>query len=332
MTELHHHDHEHVGGVRGVLREIFRPHGHDPSDAIDSTLEASERGIRAVKISFAALMVTAVLQAGVIVLTGSVALLADTIHNFSDALTAVPLFVAFRLARRAPTRRFTYGFGRVEDLAGLFVIAMISLSAAIAAVEAVHRLLHPQSLDHVGWIALAGVVGFVGNELVALFRIREGNAIGSAALVADGHHARTDGFTSLAVVAGAIGVWLGFPAADPIAGLLISVAIVAVLISAGRAVFLRLLNGIDPHVVDEIHHQASHVPGVRSVEQVRARWEGHRIRAELAIDVDPACDIGRAHRIAHDVERRLVHRISHLDAANVHVGPARPSRDAVSAP
>src|SRR5712692_5339769 len=198
----HADDHDHRRGVKGMVLAIFAPHSHAAADSMDTVLESSERGIRAVKISFTALLTTSAFQLAVIIASGSVALLADTIHNFSDALTAIPLFIAFRLARRAPTRRYTYGFGRAEDLAGLFVISMITLSAIIAAVEAIRRLLSPPDVTYLGWVAAAGIIGFIGNELVALYRIREGNAIGSAALVAGGYHARTDGFTSLAVVAG----------------------------------------------------------------------------------------------------------------------------------
>ena len=133
-------------------REIFRPHSHDAADSLDTALEASERGLRAVKISFAALMVTALVQVVIIWATGSVALLADTIHNFSDALTAIPLFIAFRLSRRPPTRRYTYGYRRAEDLAGVFVIAMIALSAVIAAYEAIDRLIHPRPITNIGWL------------------------------------------------------------------------------------------------------------------------------------------------------------------------------------
>jgi cation diffusion facilitator family transporter len=323
------HDHEHATGLNGIVLGIFAPHSHDAADSIDTALESSRRGIRAVKISFVALLITSLLQLGVILISGSIALVADAIHNFSDALTAIPLFIAFRLARRPPTRRYTYGFGRAEDLAGMFVILMITLSAIIAAVEAIHRLVSPHSITHLGFVAAAGVIGFLGNELVALYRIREGNAIGSAALVADGYHARTDGFTSLAVVAGAIGVWAGFDRADAIAGLVISIAIIAVLRVAVVEVFRRLMNGVDPKLVDRIEHEATHVPGVANVRDVRVRWEGHRLRADLAVTVDPDINVGDAHEIAHAVEHELIHRVSHLDGASVHVEPDGPTGDAV---
>jgi len=322
------HDHAHPSGLKGIALAIFAPHSHDVADAIDTALESSERGIRAVKISFVVLAITSLFQLGVIIVSGSVALLADTIHNFSDALTAVPLFIAFRLARRAPTRRYTYGYGRAEDLAGLFVIAMIALSVIVAAAEAISRFVSPHGVNHLGWVVAAGVIGFLGNEIVALYRIREGNAIGSAALVADGYHARTDGFTSLAVVVGAIGVWLGWSAADPVAGLLISIAILAVLRSAALGVLRRLMNGVDPALVDRIEQEAGHTAGVRGVHQVQVRWEGHRLRAELAIGIDPGLDVTAAHVVAHDVEHDLLQHIAHLDAAVVHVEPDPQEADA----
>jgi cation diffusion facilitator family transporter len=327
----HGHDLDHAHGLKGIVAGIFAPHSHDAADSLDSALESSRRGIRAVKISFVVLLVTSALQLAVIAISGSIALVADTIHNFSDALTAIPLFIAFRLARRPPTRRYTYGYGRAEDLAGLFVISMIALSAIVAAIEAIRRLITPHSISHLGFVAAAGIIGFLGNEIVALYRIREGNAIGSAALVADGYHARTDGFTSLAVVLGATGVAAGFKAADPIAGLVISIAILAVLRVAIIEVFRRLMNGVDPELVDRVERTAAEVPGVASVEPVQIRWEGHRLRADLSIAVSSTLTITDGHKIAHAVEHRLLHRIPHLDGAAVHVEPVGPERDAAHA-
>ena len=326
MTEQHGHDHqhghEHPRGLRGVLLDIFRPHSHDSAASIDTALEANQRGIRAVKISFAALMVTSVVQLVIVVVTGSVALLADTIHNFSDALTAVPLFLAFRLSQRPPNNRYTYGYRRAEDFAGLFVIAMIALSAVIAGWEAVDRLINPRPIDHLGVLFVAGIVGFLGNELVALYRIREGDAIGSAALVADGYHARTDGFTSLAVAIGAFGVWVGFDRADPIVGLGISIAIFAVLRGAVRQVWYRLMDAVDPAIVDRIEQSAATVPGVAAIHAVQARWLGHRLVAELNVAVDGTLAVAQGHAIAAEVSHRLLHDVRHLDEAHVHIDPA----------
>jgi cation diffusion facilitator family transporter len=325
----HHHDHQHGGehptGLRAGLREIFAPHSHDASDSIDDALESSEIGIRAVKISLIALGSTAAFQVVILVMSGSIALAADTIHNFSDALTAIPLWIAFVLGRRAATRRYTYGYGRAEDLAGLFVILMIALSAIIAGYEAVRRLIHPLAIDHLGWVVAAGVVGFLGNELVAVYRIGVGRRIGSAALVADGLHARTDGFTSLAVVFGAIGVWLGFPLADPIVGLIITVAIVAVLRTAVRDVFRRLLDGVDPALVDSAEQALAREPGVIAVRSVRMRWIGHRLHADAELDIAPDTSLTDAHQVAHSAEHTLTHAVPKLASALIHAYPAATS-------
>jgi len=321
-THDHDHDHDHQSGLRGAVKEIFAPHSHDSADSIDSALESSAAGIRAVKVSLLVLGVTAIAQIVIVTVSGSIALAADTIHNFSDALTAVPLWIAFALSTKAATRRYTYGFGRVEDLAGLFVVAMIALSAAIAGFEAIERLIHPQPVVQLGWVALAGVAGFIGNEWVALYRIRVGRRIGSAALVADGLHARTDGFTSLAVVVGAGGVALGFPLADPIVGLIITVAILAVLRTAVRDVFRRLVDGVDPHLVDTAEAVLAAREGVQSVHSVRLRWIGHRLHADAELDVDPTLSLAAAHRIAHDSEHDLTHALPKLASAMIHAYPA----------
>ena len=320
----HHHehaDHDHGGSwsrIRHAASELFGGHSHDAADQVDQALEADARGRRALWISLLVLAVTALLQAIVVALTGSVALLGDTLHNVADALTAVPLLVAFWLARRPANDRFTYGYGRAEDLAGLFVVAMIALSSILAGWEAIRRLLHPQDVTHVWAVAAAGVIGFLGNEVVAQYRIRVGRQIGSAALVADGLHARTDGFTSLAVLVGALGVAAGFPLADPIVGLVITVAILVLLRSAVRDVFRRLMDGVDPALVHGAEHALASVPGVLGVRRVRMRWMGHSLHADAVLDVDPAVDLAQAHRIAHDAEEHLKRAIPRVSEAAVH--------------
>ena len=306
----------------GHSHEHGRGHTHDHAGRVDDALRDSDAGIRAVKISLVVLTVTAALQIAIVFASGSVALLADTIHNFSDALTAIPLWIAFSLSRRSATKRYTYGLGRAEDLAGLFVVGVIALSAIVAAVEAVHRLIHPAPLSHLGWVAAAGLVGFLGNELVALYRIRVGKRIGSAALRADGMHARADGLTSLAVVAGVAGVALGFPQADPIVGLLIAGAIVVVMVVAARDVFARLLDSVDPALVDTAYDTLSRQPGVLGVQRVRMRWVGLRLDADVELDVSPQLSLRQAHELAHEAEHALAHAIPKLDTAVVHAYPA----------
>lgn len=279
----HEHRHEHRGGVRGLLHDLFVPHTHDAADSVDDALEASREGVRALKVSLVALLATSLIQFVLVTVTESVALLADTVHNLSDALTAVPLWIAFALARRPASRRYTYGYGRAEDLAGLFIVVVVLLSAIVAAWQSTDRLLHPHTPTNLGWLALAGLIGFAGNESVAIYRIRVGRRISSAALVADGVHARTDGFTSLAVLLGAAGVWLGFPLADPIVGIVIAVAIFLLLIGTVRSIGRRLMDGIDPDLLQTAEHAIAHVDGVLELRSLRLRWAGHRLQGDAII-------------------------------------------------
>ena len=308
----------------GHADEAERGHGHTHG-VVDATIATTTRGIWAIKWSFVILAITAVLQLVVVFATGSVALLADTIHNIGDAVTAVPLWIAFRLARRGPSARFTYGYGRVEDLAGVAIVFIILFSAIVAGYQAIDRLLNPQPIAYLGWLAAAGIVGFIGNEVVAVFRIRVGREINSAALIADGYHARTDGFTSLAVVFGAFGVWLGFPLADPIIGLLITLAIFGIVWQSAKAIFTRMLDGVEPGMTEEIRHAAEHVPGIRQVFDVRARWLGHRLSAELDIALDATETVAAADAIATQLENELLHHLPALAAARIRVRTYEPA-------
>ncbi|MCX6500157.1 MAG: cation diffusion facilitator family transporter [Arthrobacter sp.] len=302
--------------MKGFFYGLFVPHTHDAADSIDDALEASVQGVRAVKISLFMLLGTTVLQFLVVLISGSVALLADTIHNFSDALTAVPLWIAFILARRPASRRYTYGFGRAEDLAGLFIVVVVALSAVVAGWQSIDRLIHPQPLHNLWWVAAAGLVGFAGNEAVAIYRIRIGRKIGSAALVADGVHARMDGFTSLAVVLGALGVWAGFPLADPIVGLLIAAAIVILLWGTVRSIGRRLMDGIEPELVDRARSALAATPGVEAVPALQLRWIGHRIHGNATIQVADM-PISAGQQIVREAERRLGQALPNLDGIAV---------------
>ena len=304
--------HTHPGGLKGFLYGLFVPHSHDAADSIDDALEASTQGVRALKISLFLLLGTTVLQLAVVLISGSVALLADTIHNFSDALTAVPLWVAFILRRRAATRRYTYGYGRAEDLAGLFIIAVVAASAVVVAWQSIERFFHPQPLHNLWWVVAAGVIGFAGNEIVAIYRIRVGQKIGSAALVADGVHARMDGFTSLAVVLGAGGVMLGFPVADPLVGLVISAAILVLLWGTVRSIGRRLMDGIEPSTLDRAEHALERTPGVLHVEKLQLRWVGHRLHGATTLVVSEGL-LSAAEAIAHEAEHRLTEALPNLD-------------------
>ncbi|WP_198358727.1 cation diffusion facilitator family transporter [Streptomyces fildesensis] len=326
------HDHgDHGSGrwsqIKHRLAHVVTPHSHEAADKVDSAMESSAEGMRTLWISLAVLGVTTVLQALVFVISGSVALLGDTIHNAADALTAVPLGIAFLLGRRAATRRFTYGFGRAEDLAGIAILLTITASSALAAYTAIDRLLNPQDITYLPWVAAAAVIGFIGNEWVARYRIRTGRKIGSAALVADGLHARTDGFTSLAVLLGAGGAAIGWRLADPIVGLLITLAILMVLKDAAKEVFRRLMDAVDPVLVDTAENALRAVDGVRDIGQVRMRWIGHALRAEADIIVDPQLTVVQAHALAVAAEHALIHAVSRLTAATVHTDHTTHSGD-----
>jgi cation diffusion facilitator family transporter len=299
-------------------------HGHTHG-AIDPSILTTQRGIWAIKWSFIGLFATAVFQMVIVILTGSVALLADTIHNVGDAATAIPLWIAFRLAGRKPTKRFTYGYGRVEDLAGVAIVLTILLSAIVSGYESLDRFFHPQTVKYLWAVIVAAIVGFLGNEAVAQFRIKVGREIGSAALVADGHHARVDGLTSLAVMFGAVGVWLGYPLADPVVGLLITVAILQIVWQSGKSIFARLLDGVDPEIIDEIRHAVNHTPGVCDVTEIRIRWLGHRLHAELNIAVSPDSSVKEGHGIATEVRHQLLHHLRYLSNATIHIDPVNAS-------
>jgi cation diffusion facilitator family transporter len=323
----HDHDHDHgpvhgwAGRVWHAVSHLVTPHSHDTADKIDAAMEASREGIRVLWLSLAVLAATAATQVTVVIWTHSVALLGDSLHNLADALTAVPLGVAFLVGRRAATRRYTYGYGRAEDLAGIFIVLLIAASSAAAGWQAINRLLHPATVTHLWAVAAAGIIGFIGNELVAWYRITTGRRIGSAALVADGLHARTDGFTSLAVVFGAGGLALGWRWADPVIGLVITVAILFVLKDAARQIYHRLMDAVDPDLVDQAETTLRGTPGVQDIGTVHLRWIGHSLRAECSLIVDPDLSVTQAHGIAVDAEHRLIHAIPRLGGALVHTDP-----------
>lgn len=303
--------------------------GHDHTHGVvDPIILTTERGIAAIKWSTAGLLITALLELGVTALSGSQALLADSLHNFSDAATALPLWLAFRLSRCRPTARFTYGYGRLEDLAGVSIVVLIVVTGLWVGYESMRHLVQPEQVEHVWAVVFASLVAYIGNEAVARFRIKTGHEIGSAALVADGYHARTDALASLAVVLAGIGIWLGYPLADPIIGLLIAAVILKTGWDSAKIVFSRLLDGVDPQVVEEVIHVAQHVAGVEDITEVRIRWLGHRLLAEVNIGVQSDLSVERGHRIAHEVQHQLLHHLPYLSNAVIHVDPLSASGEA----
>jgi cation diffusion facilitator family transporter len=317
LMAQHLHDHRNHSHGDG---HGYGKHGHTHG-AIDPSITTSERGIWAIKWSFIGLAATALLQIVVVLLSHSVGLLADTIHNFGDAATAIPLWIAFMLSRWKPNEKFTYGYGRVEDLAGMAIVLTIFVSAVVAGYETVQRFLHPQPVGYLWAVMAASVIGFVGNEVVAIFRIRVGREIESAALIADGYHARIDGWTSLAVFFGAVGVWMGYPLADPIVGALITIAIVQIVWQSAKAVFTRALDGVDPKIIDELRHAAIHVRGVEKVTDVRARWLGHRLYAEMNVAVAPQLSVEEGHALAKEVRHEAMHHFGYLSNVVIHIDP-----------
>ena len=289
--------------------------------AVDPSIITTSKGLWVVKWSFIGLMITATLQTIVFLMSGSIALFADTIHNFGDASTAIPLAIAFYLARRKPSKCFSYGFGRVEDLAGVIIVLLILFSAVVAGYESVNRLFNPQPVEHLQALAVAAIIGFIGNEIVAQFRMKVGKEIGSAALIADGYHARVDGFASLAVLIGAAGIWFGYPIVDPIIGILITITILKIVLDSGKLVFTRLLDGVEPEVVDNVKSIAESVEGVCEVTDLRVRWIGHKLHAEINASVAPSLSVEKGHEIANAMRGKLLENFSYLSSTIIHVDP-----------
>ncbi|MGW6410040.1 cation diffusion facilitator family transporter [Streptomyces vinaceus] len=253
----------------GHLAHAFTPHGHEPAAKVDAAMETSRQGMRTLWQSLGVLGLTTAVQAGVVALSGSVALLGDTVHNAAGALTAVPLGIAFVLGRRAANRRYTYGYGRAEDLAGIVVVLTIAASCAFTAYQAVDRLLHPREIGQLWAVA------------------------GAAAI--------------------------DWKSADPVVGLLITAAILLVVRDAAREVCRRLMDSVDPALVDTAHEALLGVRGVRGTGQVRMRWIGHALRAEADIVVDPHLTVVQAHALAVEAEHALIHAVPRLTAATVHI-------------
>lgn len=323
MAEHDHPDHGHDHGRRSIMDRIrhalAHDHDHDHGPPLSDT---GAEGVRAAKVSLVALGVTAAAQAVLVAFTGSVALLSDTVHNLTDALTAIPLWIAFALGRRARSSKYPYGLGRAEDLAGLVILVAIAASAGAVAWESIGRLVEPRVLDHVGWVIAAGFIGAAGNELVARYRIRVGRRISSAALIADGQHARADALTSLAVVAAGLGSWAGADWMDPVAGLVVAAMILAMLRTASARVLGRFLDAVDPEYIDRAEKAALAVIGVSEVGPTQIRWSGHRLLVTITAAVDPVLSVAEGHRIGEEVAHSVIHAFESTTEVLVHVDPA----------
>lgn len=321
------HGDGHHRGWTDRLKHVLVPHSHDANESIQSAEEAVGHGIRAAWVGLVGMMLTAAAQVAIVAISGSIALLADTVHNLGHAATTIPLLIAFRWARRPPTERYSYGYRRAEDLVGVFIGLIIALSAALIIWESVRALLDPRELDNLGWVFAAGLVGALGNEVVAGYRIRAGRRIGSAALIAEGQHARTDGLTSIAVVLGVVGVWLGYARMDAIVGLLIAAVILGILVRTLGTVLRRLMDGVEPGIIRRVAAVSADVEGVHRVGRVRARWCGHRLEAEIEVSVGGDLSVLEGHRVAERVHHTLLHGIAHLNHVVVHVHPVVDDRE-----
>ena len=317
----HDHDHEH-GGHGG--------HGHEHGK-VDADLYGNKAGLRAVQISTAGMLLVSIIQFAIALFGGSAGLFADALHNLGDVFTTVALWIAFVISNRAANHRYTYGYYRSEDLAGIFIVLVIIASAVAGAVESIQKLTSGSVPTQLYLSMAAALVGVAGNELLAQYKISVGKRINSVPLVADGQHSRIDGLTSLAAFIGLVGVRLGLPIADPIAGIVITIVIVTVVFSTSRSVLQRLLDAVDPRVVPSIINTAIEVPGVEEVTDVRARWIGHTMHVVMNIEVDAELTLAKAHAIAEEVRHRLFHSVKGLSEATIHTDPSSASGDHHSA-
>lgn len=298
-----------------------RGHSHTHSPPVFEQSTAAV-GLRAIYIATAGMVLVAVVEFTFFALANSAGLLSDALHNLGDVFTTVALWFAFRISARPASRRYTYGYHRAEDLAGAFIALVIVVSAIAAAWESYQRLATGSVPTNIGWGIAAALFGFAGNEALAEYKVRVGRRINSQPLIADGLHSRIDGFTSLAAAMGlAVTGLFGWRAADPIAGLVISVAILYILVDVGRDVLARLLDSVEPHVLDEIEAQARSVPGVHGVSDVRARWAGRRLFVALNVDADRALTLAAAHDIAESVRQEVLAHVQGAATVDVHVDP-----------
>ena len=321
--DSHHHHHHSDNILVKIAMALHLPgftHDHSHHElAADRAFLDNQLAVRTVWIALAALGLTTALQIVIYIASNSVALLADTVHNLGDALNSIPLLFAFYIARRAANRRYTYGYGRLEDIAGVFIVISIGFSAAYILYESVQRLFNPLPLDNLEWIALAALVGFVGNELVALMQIRVGRRIGSDAMIADGQHALIDGLTSLAVLIAVIGTLIGLPILDPIVGVVIALAIVGITWNAIKAVWYRMMDAVDPHQVEHVEAHVRGLEGVDNVLTLRLRWVGHRMYGVAKVQVPADTTLAASQAIVHAVQHEASHVIPQLAELTVEV-------------
>ncbi|GHO92023.1 cation transporter [Reticulibacter mediterranei] len=314
------HEHTHQHDEHEHTEDEHGGHGHTHG-TVNPDLYGNKAGLRAVQISTAGMLLVSIIQFVIAIVGNSAGLFADALHNTGDVLTTIALWIAFALSRRAANQRYTYGYYRAEDLAGVFIVLVIIASAVASAIESINKLTSGTPPTQLYLSMTAAVVGIVGNEVLAQYKISVGKRINSVPLIADGQHSRIDGLTSLAAFIGLIGAALGFPIADPIAGLVITVVILTVVYSTAKSVLQRLLDSVDARVVPTIIREASAVPGVEGTDEVRARWVGHTLHIAMNIEVDAELTLRKAHEIAEEVRHRLFHNLEGVSEVIIHTDP-----------
>jgi cation diffusion facilitator family transporter len=320
----HHHDHAEANIFYRLAEVLHLPgFAHDHSQLHrDSALHLNNLAIRTTMLALFGLGLTTILQIAIYLASNSVALLADTVHNLGDSLNSIPLLLAFMLARRLPDRRYTYGFGRAEDLAGVLIVLSIAFSAGYILVESLSKLLNPEPISQLPWVALAAIVGFLGNEFVAVLQIRVGRQISSEAMIADGLHARTDGFTSLAVLLAVLGTWLGFPIIDPIIGILIGIIIVGITWGAARAIWYRLMDAVDPHLMEITEATLTEHSEVLAVQRLQLRWVGHQLYGETVVQLQKGLSPQGTEELIHHLLHHFEHALPNLGHFTIQVSYA----------
>jgi cation diffusion facilitator family transporter len=280
--------------------------GWDPFPPVEHANEAADRGDanRAIAVSAAGLALTGLAELAIALLSGSVGLLADALHNLADVSTSLAVFVGLRVSKRPATRSHPYGWARAEDLAGLAVALVIWLSAAAAAVVSVRKLVEHGTTTHVGFGIAAAVVGIVGNQVVARYKLRVGTRIQSATLVADAQHSWLDALSSAGAALGLVGVALGLPWADGVAGLLVTGFICHVGYEVTGDLVHHLTDGVDPEVVTASAAAATGVPGVGHAH-ARARWSGRQLLVDVEGYVDPGLSVAASDELGREVERAV---------------------------
>lgn len=276
--------------------------------------------VRAVIISAVVLGAAAVVEILAAVVSGSASVLADGLHNSGDVLTTFVLLGAFALARRPATRRFPSGYGRIEDIATLIIVVVIVTTAAVAAVESVRKLIHPEAYTNIPFSLFAAAVGIVANLSVSEYKVRVGRGVGSTALEADGVHSRVDALVSAGAFAGIGLAGMGLRLADPVAGLVITLAILYILVGTLRKLVLRMMDAVDPDVIDELSAAAMKADGVLGVHDVRARWVGRELVVVMHVDADADLSLKDAHEIGVRVGHEVAHAVPEA-RVDVHMDP-----------